>query len=133
MTAEKFTSPQGSAARTTETSEGRGLGMEPQSGLGHEVLTWWWWCLALGCEVLLGQGSLESGLHPPQRVLDPPCLPLAGLLEVGIGVSGQEVEVRGGEPDDAAPKVSLQIPVRAVGVHSLLEGVDLTHNLCYAP
>lgn len=76
---------------------------------------------------------MESGFNPLHPVLDPPSLPLTGLLEVGIAVSGQEVDVRGGEPDDAAPKVGLQISVRAVGVNSLLEGMDLTHNLCYAP
>ncbi len=76
---------------------------------------------------------MESGLNPPQRVLDPPCLSLAGLLKVGIAVSGQEVEVRVGEPGDAAPKVGLQLPIRCVGACGLLEGVDLTHNLCYVP
>lgn len=76
---------------------------------------------------------MESGLHPLQLVLDPPRLSLAGLLKVGIIVGGQKVDVRGGEPGDAAPKVSLQLPIRAVGAQSLLEGVDLTDNLCYAP
>lgn len=65
--------------------------------------------------------------------MDPPCLSLAGLLEVGIVVAGQEVDVRGGEPGDAAPQVGLQLLVRVVWAYSLLEGVDLTHNLCYAP
>lgn len=81
----------------------------------------------------LGQDSLESGLHPPQRVLDPPCLTLGGLLEVGDVGSGQEVDVRVAEPGDPASKVGLQLPVGAVRVHSLLEGVDLAHNLRYAP
>lgn len=58
---------------------------------------------------------------------------LAGLLKVGIVVSGQEVDVRGGEAGDAAPKVGLQPPVWAVGAYSLLEGMYLTHDLCYAP
>lgn len=88
---------------------------------------------ALDCEVGLGQGSLESSLNPPQRVMDPPCLSLARLLEVGIVVGSQEVDVRGGEPGNAALKVGLQLLVGAVGAHSLLEGVDLTHNLRYAP
>lgn len=127
-----FSSPQGSAATTAEASVGRGWGVDSQSGLTHEVLTWCW-CFAMGCELWLGQGSLESGLHPPQLVLDPPRLSLAGLLEVGIAIGGQEVDVRGGEPGGAPPKVGLQLPVRAVGTHSLLEGVDLTHNLRYAP
>lgn len=43
------------------------------------------------------------------------------------------MDVRGGEPGDAAAKVALQVPVWAVRVHGLLEGMDLTHNLCYAP
>lgn len=55
------------------------------------------------------------------------------MLEVGVLVRGQEVDVGSGEAGDAAPKVSLQILVRAVGVHPLLEGMDLAHNLCYAP
>lgn len=80
-----------------------------------------------------GQGSLERGLNPPQLFLDPPSLFLAGLLEVGIAVSSQEVDVRGGEPGDAAPKVVLQLLVGAVRAHSLLEGTDLTHNPRYAP
>lgn len=50
-----------------------------------------------------------------------------------MAVGGQEVDVRGGEPGDAAAKVALQVPVWAVRVHGLLEGMDLTHNLCYAP
>lgn len=76
---------------------------------------------------------MESGLDPPQLVLDPPRLALAGLMEVAVVLGGQEVDVRGGESGDAAPEVGLQLRVGAVGVHSLLEGVDLTHNLCYAP
>lgn len=65
--------------------------------------------------------------------MDPPCLSLARLLEVGIVVGSQEVDVGGGEPGNAALKVGLQLLVRAVGARGLLEGVDLTHNLCYAP
>lgn len=83
--------------------------------------------------VSLRQVSLEGGLDPPQRVLDPPRLSLARLLEVGVVVGSQEVNVGGGEAGDAAPKVGLQVPVRAVGVRDLLEGVDLAHDLCYAP
>lgn len=86
---------------------------------------------ALGCEA--GLGSLESGLNPPQCVVDPPRLSLARPLEVGIVIGSQEVDVRGGEPGDAALKVGLQLLVRAVGARSLLEGVDLTHDLGYAP
>lgn len=86
-----------------------------------------------GCDKQMGQRSLESSLHPPQRVLDPPRLSLAGLLKVGIVVSGQEVDVGGGEPGDAVPKVGLRLAVWAVGVHSLLEGMHLTHSLCYPP
>lgn len=80
-----------------------------------------------------GQGSLERGLNPPQLFLDPPSLFLAGLLEAGIAVSSQEVDVRGREPGDAPLKVVLQISVGAVRAHSLLEGMDLTHNPRYAP
>lgn len=76
------------------------------------------WALTWGCrpcgdvptldyEISLGQSSLESGLNPLQRFLDPPCLSLAGLLEVGITVSRQEVDARGGEPGNAAAKVGL--------------------------
>ena len=81
----------------------------------------------------LGQDSLEAGLYPPQCVLDSPSLSLAGLLDIGITVAGQEMDVRGGETGDAAPEVGLQVLVRAVGIYCLLEGVDLTHNFCYAP
>lgn len=37
--------------------------------------------------------SLEGGLDPPQCVLDSPCLSLTGMLEVGILVRGEEVDV----------------------------------------
>lgn len=91
------------------------------------------WCLAPERELRPGHGSLECGLHPPQLFLDPARLPLAGRLKGGIAVGGQEVDVGGGEPGDAAPKVRLQLLVRAVRERRLLEGVDLAHNLRYAP
>lgn len=100
--------------------------MEPQSGVGAGGLD-------LDDKVRLGRGSLEGGLHPPQRVLDPPCLSLGGRLEVGIAVRGQKVDVRGAEPGNAEPQVGLQFLVWAVGVHSLLESMYLTDHLCYAP
>lgn len=43
------------------------------------------------------------------------------------------MDVRGGKPGNSASKVGLKFSVGAVGEYSLLEGVDLTHNLCYAP
>lgn len=101
------------------------------------AVTWWSWpsggvsLWIVGCDWV--RGSVEIGLNLPQFLLDPACLPLTGLLKAGITVGGQEVDVRGGKLGDAAPKVGLQPPVRAVVTYSLLEGVYLTHNFCYAP
>lgn len=78
-----------------------------------------------------GGGSLERGLDPLQFFLDLPTLPLAGLLDAGIG--GQKLRVRGGEPGDAVPKVVLQLSVGAVRAHCPLEGMDLAHDLRDTP
>lgn len=85
----------------------------------------------MGCE-LTGL-SLECGLHSLQSVVDSSRLTLAGLLKVGIIVSCQKVDVRVGEPGNMAVQVGLKVSVWLVRVQSLLEGVDLTHDLCYAP
>lgn len=77
--------------------------------------------------------SLEGGLHSFQSVVDSSRLTLVGLLKVGIVVSCQKVDVRVGKPGNPAVQVGLKVSVWLVGVQSLLEGVDLTHHLCYAP
>lgn len=82
--------------------------------------------------VTLALGSLQRRFDPPQRVLDPPALPLTRLLEVGV-IFGEDVDIRGGEAGDAAPQVGLQFSVGAIGANGLLEGVDLTHDHRYAP
>lgn len=76
---------------------------------------------------------VEGGLHPPQLLLDLSRLRLTGLLWGRVAVWGQEVDVRGGELGDAPLKVRLQRPVVVIREGRLLEGVDLTHNLCYVP
>lgn len=79
------------------------------------------------------QTSLEGSFHPPQCVMDPSGLTLAGPLKVGLIVSSQEVDVCVGKPGDPMTKVVLKVLIRTVGVQNLLEGMDLTHNLCNVP
>lgn len=86
-----------------------------------------------GQSVLWGRGSLERRLHPPQLLLELPCLRLVGPLEVRVAVGDREGDVRGGELGDAPPQVPLQPPVGAVREGGLLEGLDLTHKLRYVP
>lgn len=55
----------------------------------------------------LGQGSLEGGFDPPQRVLDAACLSLGRLLEVDLVTGGQLVDVCGAQSSDTNPQVGL--------------------------
>lgn len=89
----------------------------------------WLWALGRGWVTV----SVEGGLHPPQLLLDLARLRLAGLLQVRVSLRGREADVSGGELGDAALKVRLQLPVGAVREGSILEGVDLTHNLGDVP
>ena len=56
-----------------------------------------------------------------------------GLLEVGVVVGGEEVQVAAAEVLDAVAQVALQPALGAVGEHRLLEGLHLAHHPGYAP
>ena len=55
------------------------------------------------------------------------------LVEVGVVVCGQQVDVTGAEVGNAQPQVSLELWVGAVGEHAVLERMHLAHYLRYGP
>lgn len=72
---------------------------------------------------------LECGPHPPQFVLDPPRMLLAGqLARVSPAVGCQEGDVDPAEVCEPLPQVALKLGIRGEGVGILLEGADLAHH-----